>query len=61
MDLKEFRQLTAHMPPETQIFFLDDWGNYQPATVLSLDDLEDDDDAAEDWPDNALVIAAEAT
>lgn len=61
MKLSEFRSLTAHLSPDTELFFLDDWGNYEPATVLDIEDLEDGDDAAHDWPENALVIAAEAT
>jgi hypothetical protein len=60
MTLEQFHRLTAGMPASTRLLILDPWGELEPAAIITIEDLTEGDPLREDFPPDALVIAADA-
>jgi hypothetical protein len=60
MTLEQFHRLTAGMPASTEILILDPWGEFEPAAIVTIEDLTEGDPHRDDFPPDALVITADA-
>ena len=56
MFLKEFRQLTDHLPEDMEVHIIGPSGECQEAAFISKDDLVEDDPAMESYPDHGIVL-----
>lgn len=60
MTLESFRKLTDGMPPQTPVLFLNPWGDFEPAAIVTVEDLVDLDPLKEDFPHDSIVITGDA-
>ena len=61
MKLSEFRQLTDCLDGDTEMLVLSDWGEIEPAAMVTKADLQEDDPVRETFPDMAILITGEAS
>lgn len=60
MNLGNFQQLTAGMPPSTRLLVQAPWGELMPASLITIEDLPDGDPAREEFPPDAIALAPSA-
>ena len=60
MTLDQFKTLTAGMPGTTPMLVLNPWGDLEPAALVTIEDFVEGDPIRDDFPPDALVIAADA-
>lgn len=60
MTLEDFHRLTAGMPASTPILSLNPWGEFEPAALVTVEDLIPGDPMIPDFPPNAIVITGDA-
>lgn len=60
MTLAQFQSLTAGMPASTPIHCLNPWGEFEPAAIVTVEDLVPGDPLRDDFPAHSIVITGDA-